>query len=121
MKTIKLIPGDYDVSLYIIKQSDKGISVPGREVQNCVDVPTKGVGGVFGATEEKCFTTKIPSMTLNQVISGAADFRMTVNAADLERGRVEFYIPYQGVPQKYEDLLSLSNEVGEGFVYPKFS
>ena len=30
-------------------------------------------------------------------------------------------MPYQGIPNKYEDLNKLSTQVSGGYVYPKFS
>jgi hypothetical protein len=113
---IELIPGNYKANLYMIKEGS--VTIPGREVESCIDIPKGGFGAIVGATEEKCITTKIPSADLDNVISGAAEFEFSVDAL---RNEVTFYVPYEGVPRNFDALSQISSEVGQDYVYPKFN
>ena len=104
----------------MIKDSKDKIKIQAKEVEHCYDIPKGGITGIFGATEEKCVTTEVPGIELERVITGAVEFDMVIGKADL-RNKIKFYVPYQGMPQKIEDLYKLTSTVGEGFVYPKFS
>lgn len=120
IKNVKLIPGDYKVSMYMIKDSSDKITIPEKEVEHCVEIPKKGFTSIFGATETKCVNTKIPSIELDRVITGAADFDISISNAQLSTGKITFFVPYQGIPTQYEDLYKISSTVGENFVYPRF-
>lgn len=116
--SINLIPGNYEVYAYIMKEY-RGISVAGERKRVCSDVPQAGVAGWFGGTEERCITVNIPSIKLDNVMVGGARFSMYVNKGDLMND-LEFYIPFKGVPRDYEDLSEINLEVDNNFVYPKF-
>ncbi len=116
--TIELISGNYKANIYMIKEGS--VTVPGREVEHCVKVPKSGLGVFIGATETKCVSTKIPSVELDNVISGAAEFEFTIDMYDL-KNKVVFYVPYEGTPKNFDELSKIKSEVGRDYVYPKFS
>lgn len=118
-KSIKLIPGDYEAYIYVLKETS-GITVSGERKEVCVNVPETGVAGWFGAKKEKCVTIDVPSTTLVDVMIGGAKFKISINLEDLRKGKVIFYAPYKGVPKNLEDLSMLNLEAGEDFVYPRF-
>ncbi len=111
---IKLIEGNYDVSLFMMKDGE--IEIPAREVRTCIDVPKK-ILGVIGQTEEKCVTSKIPSIEIGRVITGGSEFSMFVSRSDLLKNKIVFYVPYEGIPKTHEDLYKIKTEVEK---YPKF-
>ncbi|MAG50636.1 hypothetical protein CL621_03285 [archaeon] len=115
---ILLIPGDYTVNAFLVKEGR--INIADRKVEKCIDVPKKGIIGVLGATEEKCVETTIPGGTFNNVVTGAVEFEFTINSYDLKKDSVEFYIPSKGVPKNVEDMAQITLEVPENFVYPRF-
>lgn len=116
--TVELISGNYRANIYMIKEGSA--TIPGREVENCIEVPSGGIGTLVGATDTKCITTKIPSVDLDNVVSGAAEFDFSVDAHEL-RSEVTFYVPYQGTPRTFDDLSQISSEVNKDYVYPKFN
>ena len=118
-KEIKLIPGNYEVYAYILKDT-KGITIRGETKEICIDVPEAGIAGLFGATTKKCVNVDIPSTELTNVMVGGAKFNMAVSANDLRKPSMRLYIPYKGMPKSYGELSILDLEVGENFVYPKF-
>ena len=116
--SINLIPGNYEVYAYIMKET-KGITVKGERKEVCSEVPKSGIEGWFGGTEKKCVTVNIPSTKLDNVIVGGAKFNMYVNEGDL-MNNLEFYMPFKGIPRSFEDLSMINLEVDKNFVYPKF-
>ena len=118
---IKLIPGNYNVDLFLMRDSEAGLIIPSKEIEICVEVPEQGFSAVFGETKEECVTTKMPEIELERVIVGAVNFDMRVTDNDLNKNKVTFYVPYQGVPQSHEDLSKLTTEVDQNYVYPKFN
>jgi hypothetical protein len=67
-KKIKLSEGTYNVSVYIYK--DSSIQLKESTTQQCVDVLSSGIGGLFGMTEKKCVDVKIPSQLISNVLAG---------------------------------------------------
>ena len=65
---VELIEGEYEIKVYVY--SNSSISLKGSSTQKCVDVPRSGILGVFGMTEEKCFTLEIPSQIVSFAVSG---------------------------------------------------
>ncbi len=103
-KTITLIPGTYKAELFSFSEHPQGLSLEGRSFEQCFKVPKKGVGGILGQSEQKCVQVDIPGTTLNTVLTGRTQFDFVVSADDLDFNRVEFYVPYQGLPRTLEDL-----------------
>jgi len=116
-KNIKLIPGNYKVEIYMVSNYPEKIKIPEKIIKRCVEVPKKGIHGLFGAKEEKCFDTKIPSVELSNFISGYSKFNLRISESDLLKKKIVFYVPYKK-PSSLEDL-SLVFEGGE-FTKPKF-
>ncbi|MDD5012202.1 MAG: hypothetical protein PHQ66_00950 [Candidatus Nanoarchaeia archaeon] len=67
-KKVKLSEGTYDVSVYIYR--DSSLQLQETTTQECVDVPSSGIGGIFGITEKNCFDVKIPSQLVTNVLAG---------------------------------------------------
>ena len=106
-KDIHLIPGDYNVRMYVIR-SGAPITIPGKEVETCVDVP-KGFFGFFGVTEPKCTTIKIPKTEMSSITTGGSEFEWTVYKNDLYNSDyVKFYINTKPTPKSLEELSSIN-------------
>ncbi|MBL7101095.1 MAG: hypothetical protein ISS23_04030 [Nanoarchaeota archaeon] len=107
-KTIKLIPGDYKVKEYVIKDGSP-IKIPGREIETCVDIPKQGFLGLFGSTEPKCTKAKIPDTEITSLTTGGAEFEWTVNKNELYTSDyVKFYINTKPAPKSLEEISSIN-------------
>lgn len=115
-KQIKLIPGTYKTKVYLIKDYPEEITIPKREIEKCIDVPKKSITGLLGDTERKCVQTEIPSISVEQTITGTTEQTITITEQDLTKQKIIFYIPYKGVPETQEDLISKDEE----FTPPRF-
>ncbi len=67
-KTVKLSEGQYEVSVYIYK--DSSIQLKETTTQQCMDMPSSGIGGMFGINEKKCFDVKVPAQIISNVLAG---------------------------------------------------
>jgi hypothetical protein len=67
-KTIQLTEGDYNVSVYIYRNSS--INFPATTRKECTKVPLTGIGGLFGLTEEKCFDINMPQQIITNSLAG---------------------------------------------------
>jgi len=103
-KEVNLIPGSYKVKEYVVR-SGSAIKIPGKEVKTCVDVPTGGLMGHFGATEQKCTPTKLPDVELTNLVTGGAEFEWDVSRMELYTSDyVKFYITANPIPESLEEL-----------------
>ena len=66
-RNVKLGEGQYEISVYIYK--DSSIELKETNYQQCMNVPA-GIGGLFGITKKSCFDVKIPSQILSSVLAG---------------------------------------------------
>ena len=67
-KTIELSEGDYEVQVYIYK--DSSLKLESSIKEQCITIPRSGFGGLLGLTEEKCFDMEIPSQLISSVLAG---------------------------------------------------
>ncbi len=67
-KTVELSQGQYEVQVYIYKNSS--ITIGATKTQQCVEAPQSGIGGFFGFTKENCYTIEFPSQVLSNALSG---------------------------------------------------
>ncbi len=107
-KEVKLIPGDYKVKEYVVR-TGAPIRIPGKEIQNCVDVPKGGLLGFLGSTEQQCNKVKLPDLELDSLVTGGAEFEWTVDKDELYTSDyIKFYITTQAIPKSLEELSSVN-------------
>jgi len=66
-KTVELGEGQYEISVYIYK--DSSMQLQESSYQQCIDVPA-GIGGLFGITQKSCYDMKIPTQIISSVLAG---------------------------------------------------
>ena len=102
-KTIELSAGQYEVKMYAYTESS--IRLEGSSEQKCVEVPTSGLGGVLGFTEEKCFNLDIPGQTVDKGVSGGGTQDYFISESELEFSSKIVITPTNfGKPARVEDL-----------------
>src|SRR3989344_1527012 len=103
IKEIELTEGQYEVKAYVY--SDSTINLEGSTTEKCVDVPKIGLLGMFGMTEEKCFTIEIPSQVVSFAVSGGGKQQYYAAESELENSKKLIIDANSfGVPTKVEDL-----------------
>jgi hypothetical protein len=106
-KEVELLEGEYHARMYIITEGSE-ITLKGRKIEKCIDIPEKGVLGLFGKKEQKCFKTEIPDVSLSNLISGETEFDFYVGDDDLKYDFIRFYIKQKKVPTNIEDLQQMN-------------
>jgi len=91
---IKLSEGNYAIKVYAYGNSS--INVPELTKTECTQVSSGGLGGLFGATEEKCVDVTIPATTITSGLMGGGNTETYLLASDLEKGKIELNV--QGLP-----------------------
>ena len=102
-KSIKLSQGQYEVQVYIYRNSS--ITIGATTSQQCVDVPQSGVGGFFGLTQQKCFDINFPEQVLSQSLSGGGKQNYFILESELENSdAVEINAQSLPVPNSIDQL-----------------
>jgi len=101
-RSVELAEGLYNISVFAY--NDGSVSIPAMKKEQCSDVPKSGIGGILGATEEKCFDINIPAQTLQNIISAGGDTQEYLTEMQLEQGTIEINTPSIPIPKSLEEL-----------------
>ena len=85
-KIIELSEGDYEIQVYIYKNSSLKLESSIKE--QCLKVPRSGFGGLLGLTEEKCFDMEIPSQLISSVLAGGGKENYYILESELKNSNV---------------------------------
>ena len=81
-KSVKLTEGNYDISVYIYKNSS--IKFQETTKEECISTLRSGIAGFFGITEDKCFDVTIPSQTISNVLAGGGTLNYYILESELK-------------------------------------
>ena len=102
-KQVELTEGQYEIKSYVYSKSN--INLKGTMTEKCVDAPSSGLMGVFGATERKCFQMQIPDQVIDSAVSGGGKQKYYIAESELRGARKIIITPEKfGNPAKIEDL-----------------
>jgi hypothetical protein len=102
-KTLKLREGQYEIQVYIYKDSD--LKLEETIYEQCVEVPQTGFGSLLGLTQNKCFDVKIPSQVISNVLAGGGNKNYYVLGSELETSNViEINVGSLDLPKTIEEL-----------------
>lgn len=102
-KSIELSQGSYNVSVYTF--SEGNLDLGSNTIQQCVDVPKGGIGGLIGLTEKKCFDVDVPEQIISDVLSGGGKTGVYVLENTLENNnKIEIFAKSLPEPETLEAL-----------------
>ena len=102
-KTIELSEGQYEIQVYIYKNSSLKLGATTKE--QCVEVPQSGFGGLLGLTREKCFDIEIPEQIISNALSGGGKETYYILESELQSSNViEISAGSLPLPKSIEDL-----------------
>jgi hypothetical protein len=102
-RKIELVEGVYNVSVQVFRNSS--LTFPARTESRCFEVPATGFGALTGEVETKCFTTEMPSQTIDQVLNGGGKSVEFFDDYSLSQGgTIAINVPIFSLPQKIEDI-----------------
>ena len=95
--------GDYEVQIQIYGNSSLTFASTTRE--QCIDVPSSGVGGVFGAKQQECFSINVPEQIISTVLIGGGKGSSYFSEYNLKNtGEVILNVESMPVPRNIEEL-----------------
>lgn len=80
-KKIKLSEGQYEIQVFVYKDSSLKISKTVKE--QCLEVPRTGLGGLVGLTKQECFEIEIPGQDVSSALSGGGKQNYYVTDSEL--------------------------------------
>ncbi len=102
-KIVKLTEGQYEIQVYIYKNSD--LKLEETIYEQCVEVLQTGFGGLFGLTQKKCFDVVIPAQIISNVLSGGGNENYYILESELENSNtIEINAESLDLPKTVEEL-----------------
>lgn len=102
-KTIELSEGQYEVRVYIYRNSS--LKIAGVTKQQCIESPKPGLGGLLGLKEEKCFDLNIPEQIVSNALAGGGVQNSYILESDLSvNNNIQINAQNMPVPKSLEDL-----------------
>ncbi|VVB78219.1 Uncharacterised protein [uncultured archaeon] len=118
-KQIELTEGQYEIKAYIY--SNTNFNLKGSTTQKCVDAPSSGISGIFGATERKCFDMTVPDQVISSAVSGGGKEKYYIAESELQGAKSIIISPEKfGRPAKIEDLQINYNKIETSGLNIKF-
>lgn len=102
MNNITLSEGFYNISVYVYGNSS--VNVPATTSRQCLDVPKKGLQGLFGGVEEQCFDVDIPASKIDSALIGGGISSEYILPSDLEKGKIVLEVNSLPRPESLEQL-----------------
>ncbi len=104
-KTVNLSEGQYEVQVYMYKNSS--IKIGRTTTRRCVESLQAGIGGFLGITEEKCFTFEFPEQIISNALRGGGKQNHYVLESELkDSNSIEIKTGSLPVPTTIEQLQS---------------
>ena len=102
-QNISLIEGQYNITVQIYRESQLRLNAVTK--QECVDVPTPGIIGIFGFTQDKCFEVNIPEQTVSNVLTGGGEQAYYIAESELQdSSTIRINSPNLPTPNTIEQL-----------------
>jgi hypothetical protein len=102
-KNVNLSEGNYEISVYIYQNSS--IKLDKTTTQECVQVSSSGIGGIFGLTEKKCFDVNVPAQIISSVLSGGGNQEVSIAESSLKNsGTIQINAESFAVPTSMEQV-----------------
>jgi hypothetical protein len=118
-RNVTLVEGQYDVSVYVYK--DSTLSFAGSSERMCVDVPVSGVGGLLGIEEERCYDVNVPGFEVDMaVVGGGKAVEYIAESMLSESTELNLNVPLFDVPSSLDELQSNYVLVEDSTVFVEF-
>ena len=101
-REVDLSEGQYTIRVSIYKNSS--IELEGTTTEQCVEIPKKGIGGLFGLSDKECFEVNIPEQIISSVLVGGGNQDYYMLESDLIEGIIELDAQSLVEPKTLTDL-----------------
>ena len=98
-----LSEGAYEVHVQIY--GDSALTFASNTREQCMDIPSSGIGGAFGATQKECFTIEMPEQIISRVLIGGGTGTSSFSEYDLQStSKVVLNVESLPTPKSIEEL-----------------
>ena len=119
MKSMTLIEGYYNVSVYVY--DDSSLKFPATNRRECVDVPETGLAGFLGMETEKCYDINTPAMDIDFAVVGGGKQFEYITSEDLENAvKLNLDVPLFGLPTSIDEMSANYGRVDDEVVFLEF-
>lgn len=102
-KNVELVSGTYEIQVYVYQ--DSSLEFEATTIEQCTEVPMKGLAGVLGLTEEVCVDIEMPSQIVSSVIAGGGKTEYYISESELTNfGTIEINSEGLPIPNTIEQL-----------------
>jgi len=102
-RILELGEGQYNVEVYIFKESD--VNIGATVTEQCIDVPRSNILGLFGLKEERCFDIEVPERIISNALSGGGRTEIFISETDLiNSNRIEINVESFPEPETVEQI-----------------
>jgi hypothetical protein len=101
-RSVSLSENDYEIQVYIYKSGNIALEKSIKE--QCVEVPRKGLIGIIGFTQKKCFDVEIPEQVVSEVLAGGGKQQQYILESDLTKNSIEINAPSLTTPTTIAEL-----------------
>ena len=102
-KSVELSEGQYEISVYIYKNSSLKLAQTTHE--QCVEVPQSGLGGLVGLTKQECFEVTMPSQIISNALSGGGKENYYILESELaDANIIKINVESLPTPKSIEEL-----------------
>jgi hypothetical protein len=109
-KTVDLSEGFYNISVQVY--ANASITLPETHDYKCVEIPTPGLMGMFGQTDEKCFDLAVPEQKISNAIIGGGKSEEYFIASQLQSaGLIEISVGETQIPASVEDIQNIYQKI----------
>ncbi len=118
--TVRLAVGPYHINSFVSRSSSQPFTTQKQIVQKCINVPAQGLAAFF-STEEKCFTSEIPSVEIPSVLTGGARFDHTLTQSELvDDAPLRLYVLSDRMPASLEEMARVQEVLAANSEHPLF-
>jgi len=100
--TVSLSEGQYTVSVYSYGES--AIVIPESVRFECNEIPSGGIGGFLGQTEERCYEVTIPRTVIDTALTGGGSEEVYILESQIEQGSIRVLVDSLPKPTSLQQL-----------------
>ena len=100
---VSLSEGEYTIQVQVYKNSSLNFASTTRE--QCIDIPSSGIGAIFGSSKEECFEIAVPEQIISTALAGGGSSEFYFTVSELNNfEKVVLNIGALSVPKSIEEL-----------------
>jgi hypothetical protein len=121
-KQAELIQGRYTIKANLFRKSTWSITTQSKTIDHCITQPEATILGAMGLSKKtSCQEISVPSMELDQVMTGGEEFNYTLERKYLaDSNSLIMYVMADNIPSTMEDIADIQTKISVNNEHPLF-